>query len=102
MIAPTAKPPSAGPHQPPLLHWASAVLGVATAATAMVVAALRAVKDFLMASPRCQPHRFKTRALLQVFHPPARRPKETPTTGRTLWRGRRPPPRGARALGAAA
>ena len=39
---------SAGPHQP---QRASAVVGVATAATAIVVAAVRAVRDFLMASP---------------------------------------------------
>src|SRR2546421_10901892 len=84
MIAPTAKPPSAGPHQPPLLHWASAVVGVATAATAMVVAALRAVRDFLMASPQCQPRRFKTRALLQVFHPTSAAPKGKPRHGPRL------------------
>src|SRR5262249_3115626 len=45
MNSPTAKPPSAGPHQP--LQRASAVVGVATGATAMIAAA-RAVRNFLM------------------------------------------------------
>src|SRR5207244_11192337 len=45
MSAPTAKPPSAGPHQP--LERASAVVGVATPAAA-IVAAARAVRSFLM------------------------------------------------------
>src|SRR3977135_2752010 len=86
MSAPRAKPPSAGPHQPPL-HRASAVVGVATVATAMVVAAVRAVRDFLMASPRCQPPRSETRALLEVFHAPARGPKENPAAGPILCGG---------------
>jgi hypothetical protein len=41
-----AKPPSAGPHQP---QRASAVLGVATVATAIALAAVRAITGFLMA-----------------------------------------------------
>ena len=40
-----AKPPSAGPHQPPLQR---ASVTVAIAAAAMAVAAVRAVRDFLM------------------------------------------------------
>src|SRR5215204_6925203 len=55
MRAPTAKPPRAGPQpHPPLLHCASAVVGVTIAASAMVVAAIRAIRDFLIASPRCE------------------------------------------------
>src|SRR5215204_3134194 len=55
MSAPTAKPPRAGPQpHPPLLHCASAVEGVTIATSAMVVAAIRAVRDFLIASPRCE------------------------------------------------
>jgi hypothetical protein len=32
-------------------------VGVATAATAMMLAAMRAVREFLMASPRCESQR---------------------------------------------
>src|SRR5215208_4091802 len=55
MRAPTAKPPRAGPQpHPPPPPLASAVGGVTIAASAMVVAAIRAVRDFLIASPRCE------------------------------------------------
>src|SRR5262249_47010770 len=48
-MAPTAKAPRAGPHQP---QRASAVVGVATVATPIVAAAATAVRGFLMASPQ--------------------------------------------------
>src|SRR5262245_66538972 len=43
-IAPRAKPPSAGPHQPPLQR-ASAVVGVTTASAALVVARVGGYRD---------------------------------------------------------
>jgi hypothetical protein len=54
------------------------VLDVATAATAMVVAALRAVRDFLMASPRCQPQRVKNARLAASVPPPSAAQRKTP------------------------
>src|SRR6266851_7157463 len=78
MSAPRAKPPSAGPHQPPL-QLASAVVGVATAAMAMVVAAVRAVRDFLMASPRCPaPHDLKRAPCSKCVPRPSAGPKGKP------------------------
>src|SRR5690349_7620225 len=48
-MAPTAKAPRPGPHQP---QRASAVVGAATVATPIVAAAATAVRVFLMASPQ--------------------------------------------------
>src|SRR5215510_12485831 len=72
MMAPSANAPMAGPHQP---QRASAVVGVATVATASVPAAARAVRVFFMGSPLCELERGdgQTSSLSQGFHADAER-----------------------------